>query len=163
TLSQKLTEKDIVARMSADDKRKHQELGEQIKALDKQKPKPYATARAIGEAGQKPGPTHFLNRGLPDSKGPIVTPGGLSGSHESDYEFPTPPPNAKSSYRRRGLAEWLTSKQNPLTARVMVNRIWQHHFGEGIVRTPSNFGKLGEAPSHPELLDWLAVEFVERG
>src|SRR5262249_1203895 len=75
-------------------------------------------------------------------------------------EFPTPPPNAKSSYRRRGLAEWLVSRQNPLTARVMVNRIWQHHFGEGIVHTPSNFGKLGEPPTHPEFLDWLAVEFM---
>jgi len=92
-----------------------------------------------------------------------VTPGVLSVINESDYEFPTPPPNAKSSYRRRGLAEWLTSRQNPLTARVMVNRIWQHHFGEGLVRTPSNFGKLGEPPTHPELLDWLAMEFMDGG
>ncbi|HYW70225.1 MAG TPA: DUF1549 domain-containing protein, partial [Pyrinomonadaceae bacterium] len=150
SLSQKLTEKEIVARMPADDKRKHQELVEQIKALDRQKPKPYPTARAIGESGPKPGPTYFLYRGAPDAKGPAVTPGVLSVVNETDYEFPAPPPDAKSSYRRRGLAEWLTSRQNPLTARVMVNRIWQHHFGEGIVRTPSNFGKLGEPPTHPE-------------
>ncbi|HEV2667135.1 MAG TPA: PSD1 and planctomycete cytochrome C domain-containing protein [Blastocatellia bacterium] len=161
TLSQKLTEKDIVARMSADDKRRHQELVEQIKALDRQKPKPYPTARAIGESGSKPGPTYFLHRGAPDAKGPVVTPGALSVINETDYEFPAPPPDAKSSYRRRGLAEWLVSKQNPLTARVMVNRIWQHHFGEGIVRTPSNFGKLGEPPTNPELLDWLSVEFMD--
>jgi mono/diheme cytochrome c family protein len=163
TLSQKLTERDIVARMSADDKLKHQELVAQIRALDRQKPKPYATARAIGEGGTKPGPTYFLHRGAPDAKGPVVTPGVLSVIDETDYEFPAPPPNAKSSYRRRGLAEWLVSRQNPLTARVMVNRLWQHHFGEGLVRTPSNFGKLGEPPSHPELLDWLALEFIERG
>jgi Protein of unknown function (DUF1553)/Protein of unknown function (DUF1549) len=161
SLSQKLTEKDIVVRMSADDKRKHQELVQQIRALEKQKPKPYPTARAIGESISKPGPTYFLHRGVADSKGPVVTPGALSVINETDYEFPSPPPNAKSSYRRRGLAEWLVSRQNPLTARVMVNRIWQHHFGEGIVRTPSNFGKLGEPPSHPELLDWLAVSFME--
>jgi hypothetical protein len=161
SLSQKLTEKDIVARMSADDKRRRQELVEQIRALEKQKPKPYPAARAIGESGSKPGPTYFLHRGVPDSKGPAVTPGALSVIDGPDYEFPAPPPNAKSSYRRRGLAEWLVSRQNPLTARVMVNRIWQHHFGEGIVRTPSNFGKLGEPPSHPELLDWLAVEFMD--
>src|SRR5262245_11148592 len=163
SLSQKLTEKEIVARMPAEDKRKHQELVEQIKALDRQKPKPYPTARAIGESGPKPGPTYFLYRGAPDAKGPAVTPGALSVINETDYEFPAPPPNAKSSYRRRGLVEWLTSRQNPLTARVMVNRIWQHHFGEGIVRTPSNFGKLGEPPTHPELLDWLAVEFMNGG
>ena len=163
TLSQKLTEKDIVARMSADDTRKHQELIEKIRALDRQKPKPFPTARAIGESGSKPGATYFLHRGVPDAKGPVVTPGVLSVINETDYEFPAPPPNAKSSYRRRGLAEWLVGRQNPLTARVMVNRIWQHHFGEGIVRTPSNFGKLGEPPTHPDLLDWLAVEFIDRG
>ncbi|MBK5291360.1 MAG: DUF1553 domain-containing protein, partial [Acidobacteriia bacterium] len=67
-----------------------------------------------------------------------------------------------SSGRRGALAEWIASAENPLTARVMVNRIWQHHFGEGIVRTPSDWGMNGDRPSHPELLDWLALQFIEK-
>jgi hypothetical protein len=65
--------------------------------------------------------------------------------------------------RRLELARWISSESNPLTARVMVNRIWQHHFGEGIVGTPNNFGKMGKRPTHPEMLDWLAAYFMEHG
>jgi hypothetical protein len=71
-------------------------------------------------------------------------------------------PGGKGSGRLE-LANWIASASNPLTARVMVNRIWQRHFGEGIVRTPDNFGRMGERPTHPERLDYLAARFVEQG
>jgi hypothetical protein len=71
--------------------------------------------------------------------------------------------SSKTTGRRAALALWLTDKNNPLTARVMLNRLWQHHFGRGIVSTPGDFGAMGEKPSHPELLDWLAREFMENG
>ena len=81
----------------------------------------------------------------------------------------TPVPLAKpdatlpSSGRRLAFAQWITSRRNPLTARVLVNRFWMHHFGRGLVKTPGDFGALGERPTHPELLDWLAADFMEHG
>jgi mono/diheme cytochrome c family protein len=163
SLRAKITEKDMLPLMTETERQKHQVLVDKIAELERQKPKPYATALAIAESGREARPSYFLHRGSPDAKGSAVSPGVLSVAAINEPEFPPPPPDAKSAYRRRAFAEWLVSPNNPLTARVVVNRIWQHHFGEGIVRTPSNFGKVGEKPSHPELLDWLALEFVERG
>jgi mono/diheme cytochrome c family protein len=163
TLRAKITEQDLVPLMTADEKIRHKSLVDQIESLEKQKPKPFPAALAIGEAGREPRPSFFLHRGSLDARGSQMTPGVLSVAAWNDHQFPTPPAEAKSSYQRRGFAEWLVAPENPLTARVMVNRIWQHHFGEGIVRTPSSFGQMGDTPSHPELLDWLAVEFIERG
>src|SRR5207245_1355628 len=73
------------------------------------------------------------------------------------------PQSAITTGRRAALASWLASPGNPLTARVMINRLWDYHFGRGIVGTPSDFGNTGERPSHKELLDWLATEFVRKG
>jgi mono/diheme cytochrome c family protein len=77
--------------------------------------------------------------------------------------IPTPPPGAKSTGRRTALARFLVAPENPLAARVMANRVWQHHFGRGLVRSPNNFGFAGDPPTHPELLDWLASELVAGG
>jgi hypothetical protein len=106
--------------------------------------------------------THILLRGDFKNKGDKVEPGFLSALH------PGPPIVEPKDVlfvpqRRKALALWLTSPENPLFTRVMVNRIWEGHFGEGIVRTPNDFGRQGEPPTHPELLDWLASEFAQRG
>jgi hypothetical protein len=101
-----------------------------------------------------------------DNKAPVVPAGYLTVLTNG-----TPPPVAKppkrddyvTSGRRRALAEWMTSPDNPLTSRVLVNRLWYWHFGRGLVATPGNFGKMGVPPSHPELLDWMATEFVRQG
>ncbi|MEZ6031937.1 MAG: DUF1553 domain-containing protein [Planctomycetaceae bacterium] len=108
--------------------------------------------------------TPLLHRGDALTPGPPVDPGVLSAlATPNAYDWTPPTPDAQTSGRRLAFARWLTQPDHPLTARVMVNRIWLHHFGEGIVSTPEDFGTLGAAPSHPQLLDWLAREFVENG
>ena len=100
---------------------------------------------------------------MSESRGSLMKPGFVGVITYGNPPVEDPPANGRTSGRRRALAEWLGSPENPLTARVMVNRIWSHHFGQGIVATLDNFGKMGEKPTHPELLDWLAVEFMNRG
>ena len=115
-----------------------------------------------GPAYEAP-PSFFLIRGDPFSPGSEMQPGFLSVAPYGEPPTAIPRPDGRTSGRRLALAEWITSRDNPLTARVAVNRIWHHHFGRGIVRTLDNLGKMGELPTHPELLDWLAVEFMDRG
>jgi hypothetical protein len=116
-----------------------------------------------GPGRYQPPPSYFLIRGDIESRGSLMKPGFVTVATYGNPPTEDPPADGHTSGRRRALAEWLGSPDNPLTARVMVNRIWNHHFGRGIVATLDNFGKMGEKPTHPELLDWLAVEFVNRG
>ncbi|MBM3995828.1 MAG: DUF1553 domain-containing protein [Planctomycetes bacterium] len=111
----------------------------------------------LHEPSSKPPTTHLLIRGKATRPGPAVAPGVPAVLVAKQPSFPEPA--ERSSMRRLTLAKWLVSPDHPLTARVMVNRIWHYHFGEGIVRTPNDFGLMGQSPTHPELLDWLASEF----
>jgi hypothetical protein len=132
-------------------------------ALQSELPPPYPVAMTVQEGGM-PGslfpniqdvPIHI--RGSYTRLGPVIRrrmPAFFAGESQ--------PPITQGSGRHE-LARWIASKENPLTARVIVNRVWQWHFGEGLVHTPNNFGLLAESPTHPELLDWLAAQFVEEG
>jgi mono/diheme cytochrome c family protein len=125
-------------------------------------PRSAEQALCIKEKGLVPPKTFVLTRGNPQAPADEVQPGFPEVLGFPDPEI-TPAPDGKSSGRRMALARWIASPDNPLTARVMVNRIWQGHFGRGLVRSPNNFGLQGDPPTHPELLDWLAAEFVENG
>ncbi|MBL48748.1 MAG: hypothetical protein CMP28_07335 [Roseibacillus sp.] len=110
-----------------------------------------------------PPPLHLLENGEVHRKGPVVEPGLLSLVPALDRPLRAAAPGARTTGRRAQWAEFIVDRKNPLTARVMVNRVWQHLFGEGIVRTPNNFGLKAAPPTHPELLDWLAAEFMDEG
>jgi mono/diheme cytochrome c family protein len=105
--------------------------------------------------------TRVQRRGNPDDEGAEVAPGSFSWVRHAPAEFGDN--SMPEGARRRALADWITHPANPLTPRVLVNRLWHHHFGQGIVATPSDFGLGGSAPSHPALLDWLAGEFLRSG
>ncbi len=133
-----------------------------LKQLDELKLNPVQASQAlcVTESGPIPDETMLFKRGNPQSPGEKVVPAFLTILGGRAAEISAPGPMAKSSGRRRALANWIASPDNRLTARVMVNRLWQHHFGRGIVRSPNNFGLLGDRPTHPELLDWLAIELM---
>jgi hypothetical protein len=118
--------------------------------------------RGTGPDGGRPRRIFLLDRG--DVNRPLkeVGPGALGVFRELPGDLHVAPDRPESE-RRAALARWLVDDRNPLTWRVIVNRVWQYHFGRGIVATPSDFGKMGEPPTHPELLDWLAAEFRDGG
>ncbi len=131
--------------------------------LRKFKPPGLDQALCVTEHGRTAPATHVLVRGNAHVPGEEVEPGFLSVLPAVSPAISLPAPEVQSTGRRLALAKWIASPDNPLTARVIVNRIWQHHFGRGLVRTPSDFGFQGAPPTHPELLDWLVNDFIKGG
>ncbi|QDS89375.1 Planctomycete cytochrome C [Rosistilla ulvae] len=135
-----------------------QALRDEKQSLEKQIEQLNKTPQFFAGRFTKPEPTHFLLRGDPEQPRELVPPAVLTALGDVRLAG-----DASDRERRMALADWIARPDNPLTARVMVNRIWQWHFGIGLVGTPSDFGRSGERPSHPELLDWLAAEFIRSG
>ncbi len=115
------------------------------------------------DLGREPRPLHVLRAGNRHAPLEEVRPASLTAVPDLFDEFDAPTADARTTHRRLHLARWIADERNPLTARVFVNRLWQHHFGKGLVRSPNNFGFRGERPTHPKLLDWLTAEFVSGG
>ncbi len=180
-LRQKLDDAQAQLKTATDEQKA--ELLKTISDLKKQiDERPFEVAMGVREMGSTPPPTRLLVRGNHLTPGEDVEPSFLQvldhlpAAALPVHRAPAAPSDSESlhsvlaaagvgptSGRRRALAEWITSPDHPLTARVIVNRIWQHHFGRGLCATPNDFGTTGERPSHPELLDWLASEFMAHG
>jgi len=148
--------------LKGDSATRYTELKKQLAEFDSLKPPPLPTGQYMIDISSTAPPTYVHTRGDPYAKGDEVQPGFLSILDPSDPKI-TPPAGLNSTGRRTVLANWLADPKNPLTARVMVNRVWQYHFGTGIVATPGDFGRMGSRPTHPELLDYLSSYFVENG
>jgi len=133
-----------------------------IAQREKGRPPPLDALAVLVETDANPPPHHVLKRGQHNAPGAEVEPGVPAAfcTTANVYRLDPRPAGRVSSGRRTAFARWVTSPENPLFARVMVNRVWQHHFGAGLVRTSDNLGQSGAAPSHPELLDYLATELV---
>ncbi|MBX7208318.1 MAG: DUF1549 and DUF1553 domain-containing protein [Verrucomicrobiaceae bacterium] len=144
----KISDREIAGALSSADKEKRERLLDALKKIGRPPALPAALALDKG----KPRETFILRRGEYSMPLDPVQPGS-----------PEVIPTRVHAANRRSLADWIASPCNPLTARVMVNRIWQHHFGRGLVATPSDFGTHGSPPTHPGLLDWLASEFIANG
>ena len=133
-----------------------------LNAIEWLRASPAANPRAHAVAAREAGPTHIEIRGNPNQPGEVVSPGGIAAIVAPGSEFGLKP-GAPEGARRGRLASWVCGAGNPLFTRVIVNRLWQAHFGTGLVETASDLGFNGGKPSHPELLDWLAGEIVAQG
>jgi len=154
----------IIAQLTTDQKLDYQRLSDQVTKLQAEKDGLISSQvqNLYTCVAKNPGVAHVLNRGDVGNPGDAVSPAGLSAIAGGVSDFGLAP-DASDADRRRKLADWVTHRDNPLFARVMVNRLWQYHFGQGLVTTPSDFGFNGGHPSHPELLDWLARTFRDEG
>lgn len=132
-------------------------LRKELASFDKLKPPDLPAILAATDMGNRAADVVI------PKKGKTVEPGYLTILNPEPAPLATLQHNAETTGRRATLAQWLTSRENPLTSRVIVNRLWQQHFGQGLAINASDFGRLGEAPSHPELLDWLATELMDNG
>lgn len=141
---------------------RYEQLFQRMQRLREDRPRPLELALCVTERGASAPPTHVLIRGNPKSPSEEVEPAFPEVLSPPKPEI-VAPADGLSTGRRLALARWIASPENPLTARVMVNRVWQHHMGRGIVRSASDFGFQGTPPTHPELLDWLAAKFVQNG
>ena len=148
--------------LKGDARQQYADLQKELAKFDGLKPADPPVAEAMLDAGRSAPPEYILSKGVWDAPLDEVQPGFLSILDPSPAKI-TPLEGLNSTGRRAALANWLTDSKNPLTARVMVNRIWQDHFGYGIVRSSSDFGIMGERPTDPRLLDYLATTFVESG
>ena len=154
-------ESELKAALEGDAKTRHAELEKQITQIRSAR-REFTTGLLMTDQETRPAETRILVLGDHKRPGQPVVPGFLSILDPNPAVIPKPA-NPKTLGRRLALAQWIASPQNPLTARVFVNRLWQQHFGQGLVDTPNDFGLAGSRPSHPELLDWLAAEFVRGG
>ncbi len=159
---------DVLEAVSANpkDHAEREGLKQAIYTLEVGKPRPPAKAMALIEPKAEAPETFVFRRGDAKSIGPKVAPrppGIVLASLPKDSFSENFSQTESTTGRRKALVEWLTRPDHPLTTRVIVNRLWMHHFGRGLVATPSDFGVRGEEPSNPQLLDWLATELIEQG
>ncbi|MGF1580020.1 MAG: DUF1553 domain-containing protein [Gemmataceae bacterium] len=154
-----VSEKQLLAKLSPATKKHRADLINKLAKLEAELAKlnKARSNKVYSVNPRNPGITNVLLRGDIEAVGKIVTPGGVSSISGLSADFGLKA-NASDAERRQKLAEWITSQNNPLFARVIVNRLWHYHFGAGLVKTPNDFGFNGGRPSHPQLLDWLASE-----
>jgi hypothetical protein len=151
--------KQALARAERVDEAETRRLQEKLRAAERGRPPSLPTISTVRNVASRRTVIHVLKRGNPERKGARVGPRVLSALVPAT----TPELPAETKNPRTHLARWITAPEQPLAARVWVNRVWQYHFGRGLVETPNDFGVNGRRPSHPELLDWLANEFIAGG